>query len=173
VATDTRQLLIPYPAGRDLERHELRRLVGELAQRPQTWLALVSHDREQRVYEQLWQDNHVSAWLICWMQDHDTGFHDHDLSSGAVAVASGQINEERLVIGGEPLARTLSPGESFDFGASEIHRVRHVGAVPAVTLHAYSPPLRRMGAYSVEPGGVLARLSMSQTEELRPLRLRA
>ena len=38
-----------------------------------------------------------------------------------------------------------------------------------MTLHAYSPPLWRMGAYAVREGGVLARHSVSYAEELHPL----
>ncbi len=45
----------------------------------------------------------------------------------------------------------------------------HTGDEPAVTLHVYSPPLWRMGAYEVLPGGELTRQSMSYVEELRPL----
>ena len=39
---------------------------------------------------------------------------------------------------------------------------------PAVSIHAYSPPLWRMGAYVVEPDGTLRRESISYAEELRP-----
>ena len=39
-----------------------------------------------------------------------------------------------------------------------------------MTLHAYSPPLWRMGAYEVRGDGTLARHSLSYAEEeLRPL----
>ena len=86
------------------------------------------------------------------MNDHDTGFHDHDLSAGALSVVRGSVCEERLVLGGAPATRTLSAGESLTFAASDIHRVAHAGSEPAVTLHAYSPPLWRMGAYEVSPG---------------------
>ncbi len=103
------------------------------------------------------------------MNDHDTGFHDHDLSAGALSVVRGSVCEERLVLGGAPSSRTLSAGESLTFAASDIHRVAHAGSEPAVTLHAYSPPLWRMGAYEVSPEGTLRRHSMSYAEELRPL----
>ena len=111
----------------------------------------------------------MTAWLICWMDDHDTGFHDHDRSSGAVAVVSGAVREERLAIGGEPRRRTVEAGDSFHFSASDIHRVRHGGEDPAVTLHVYSPPLLQMGAYAIGEDGVLVRHAMSYAEELRPL----
>ena len=45
----------------------------------------------------------------------------------------------------------------------------HAGAEPAVTIHAYSPPLWRMGAYEVQPEGRLLRHSVSYAEELRPI----
>ena len=47
--------------------------------------------------------------------------------------------------------------------------MRHGGGGPAVTIHAYSPPLWRMGTYEVRPGGELARHSVSYAEELRPI----
>ena len=40
---------------------------------------------------------------------------------------------------------------------------------PAVTIHAYSPPLVRMGSYLVEPSGQLLRLRVSYEDELRLL----
>jgi hypothetical protein len=39
---------------------------------------------------------------------------------------------------------------------------------PAVSIHAYSPPLWRMGSYAVGPDGTLRRQSVSYAEELRP-----
>ena len=72
--------------GRDLTGPELRELALGLADQPELWAHLVHHDPAARVYEELLQDDHVAIWLICWMQDHDTGFHDHDLSAGGVAV---------------------------------------------------------------------------------------
>ena len=86
------------------------------------------------------------------MNDHDTGFHDHDLSAGALSVVRGRVREDRLVLGGAPASRTLAAGESLTFAASDIHRVCTPATEPAVTLHAYSPPLWRMGAYEVAPG---------------------
>jgi predicted metal-dependent enzyme (double-stranded beta helix superfamily) len=111
----------------------------------------------------------VGVWLICWMNDHDTGFHDHDISAGAVSIVQGRILEERLTVGSEPARRVYLPGEAFDFAASDIHRMSHAGGGPAISIHAYSPPLWRMGAYAVDPSGVVSRTSISYAEELRPL----
>jgi predicted metal-dependent enzyme (double-stranded beta helix superfamily) len=153
----------------DLTQPELERLVRDLAARPERWRHLVGHRPDARTYAELGRDRHVAVWLICWMHDHDTGFHDHDLSAGAVAVTAGAVREERLVLGGPPAARTVAAGGSFTFGPSDIHRVSHAGSEPAVTLHAYSPPLWRMGSYEVLPSGELRRWSLSYAEELRPI----
>jgi hypothetical protein len=45
----------------------------------------------------------------------------------------------------------------------------HDGDGVEVSIHAYSPPLWRMGAYAVDPDGTLRRTSISYAEELRPL----
>jgi predicted metal-dependent enzyme (double-stranded beta helix superfamily) len=159
---------VPRPRGRDLSGPELEAFVQELADRPELWIERVRHDVSQRSYEELLSDAHVTAWLICWMDDHDTGFHDHDVSAGAVAVVSGAVREERLTIDGPPLERRVQAGRSFHFSPADIHRVSHAGNEPAVTIHVYSPPLLRMGAYVVGEDGVLARHPMSSEEELRP-----
>jgi Cysteine dioxygenase type I len=159
---------VPRPRGRDLSGPELQTFVSELADRPELWIDLVKHDSTQRVYEELLSDDHVTAWLICWMDEQDTGFHDHDVSAGAVAVLSGAVREQRLAIDGPPREHVVATGGSFHFSAADIHRVCHDGHDPAVTLHVYSPPLLRMGAYVIGDDGVLVRHPMSYEEELRP-----
>jgi predicted metal-dependent enzyme (double-stranded beta helix superfamily) len=160
---------LPRPRGRDLTELELLAFVRALADSPELWIEFVRHDVNQRTYEELISDEHMTAWLICWMDDHDTGFHDHDLSVGAVAVVGGRVREERLRIDGPPRERAYAAGGSFSFSPADIHRVRHAGSDPAVTLHVYSPPLLRMGAYAVDEDGVLSRRQVLSTEELRPL----
>ena len=158
---------VPRPRGRDLSGPELELFVNELADRPELWIDLVEHDRTQRVYRELLHDEHLTAWLICWMDQHDTGFHDHDVSAGALAVVSGAVREQRLAIDGPPVDRTFRAGGGFHFSASDIHRVRHAGEDPAVTLHVYSPPLVNMGSYVIAARGVLERHPVSYREELR------
>ncbi len=161
--------VIPPAPDRDLDRSELRELVTSIAAQPEGWRGLVRYGTPERAFEQLWRDDHVDVWVITWTNDHDTGFHDHDISSGAICVIDGAIKHERLVIGGEPSVVIYGPGDSFCFDASEVHRMSHWGDVPAVTIHAYSPPLWRMGQYHFRNDGVMRRLSVSYAEELRPL----
>ena len=55
------------------------------------------------------------------------------------------------MLGGAPAARTVSAGESLTFAPPTSTASRTRAAEPAITLHAYSPPLWRMGAYEVSP----------------------
>jgi quercetin dioxygenase-like cupin family protein len=146
---------------------ELERFVADLAQDRDRWAHLVHHADDVRVYELLWEDEEVNAWVICWSEDQDTGFHDHDESGAAIRVISGQVREERLRVGAAPQSRVLGPGSTLTIPPVAIHRVLHAGEAPAVTIHAYSPPLRRTGAYRIGPDGALERESLSVEEELR------
>ena len=154
---------------RDLDCSELRDLVARIAADPQQWQGLVRHGTPERHFEQLWRDDHVDVWVITWTNGNDTGFHDHDVSRGAVAVVEGEVTEERLVVGGPPRRLRHAAGETFEFDASHVHRMCLDADGPAVSIHAYSPPLWRMGAYTVASDGTLRRESVSYAEELRPV----
>jgi predicted metal-dependent enzyme (double-stranded beta helix superfamily) len=157
---DRKRLLTP---------EELQDLALSIAARPQLWADRVRHDRDRRIFEQIHLDEYVGVWLLCWMPGHDTGFHDHDISSGAFAVTRGRLREERLRFGAPASGVSLTPGKSVCFGPSDIHRVVHEGESPAVSVHAYSPPLVRMGSYVISNGGALLREPLGPVEELRPL----
>jgi Cysteine dioxygenase type I len=147
---------------------DLERFSRELAAATDHWREHVRHDGDARTYETIWDDAYVNAWVVCWSATNDTGFHDHDLSAGAITVVSGSVREERLALGGDPLVRTFDSGDSFHLGVSAIHRIMHAGDGPAVTIHAYSPPLTRQGVYRTAADGALERDAQPFTEELRP-----
>jgi hypothetical protein len=129
----------------------------------------VRSDTVERHFAQLVRDDHIDVWVISWASGNDTGFHDHDVSRGAVAVVEGELVEERLVMGGPPRVRRHRAGDVFDFDASHVHRMHQDAATHAVSIHAYSPPLWRMGTYVVGLDGTLERRSISYAEELRPV----
>jgi mannose-6-phosphate isomerase-like protein (cupin superfamily) len=126
------------------------------AERAEAWRPLIRHESEERVSELVYRDDDVELYLICWMPGHDTGFHDHDHSSAAVTVLSGEVIEERLSLTGT-VERRVASGDLVTIAKEAIHRVRHSGDAPAVTLHAYSPPLSRVGTYEVADNGALLR----------------
>jgi mannose-6-phosphate isomerase-like protein (cupin superfamily) len=146
---------------------QLERFVGVLAASPERWSEHVRHACDERVYEQIWDDEDVNAWVICWSEDQDTGFHDHDESGAAVAVIEGSVREDRLALGSAPRTRQLGAGQTFTVPAVAIHRVLHAGQGPAVTIHAYSPPLTRTGAYRIGEDGSLEREALPFEAELR------
>jgi mannose-6-phosphate isomerase-like protein (cupin superfamily) len=146
---------------------ELERFAAHLADSPHLWEHLVRHADDARVYELVWEDEEVNAWVICWSEDQDTGFHDHDVSGAAISVISGHVREDRLALSSPPRSRIAGPGTTFTVPPVAIHRVLHTGDAPAVTIHAYSPPLARTGSYRVGPGGELERETLSLEEELR------
>jgi mannose-6-phosphate isomerase-like protein (cupin superfamily) len=146
---------------------ELARFAAELAAAPERWRHHVRHADDVRVYEQIWDDDEVNAWVICWSEDQDTGFHDHDESAAGIAVVSGHVREDRLTISGTPLEREFGAGATFTVPPVAIHRVLHAGDQPAVTIHVYSPPLTRTGAYRIGPDGELEREALAYEVELR------
>jgi quercetin dioxygenase-like cupin family protein len=150
-----------------LTNEELGQFVEALAATPERWAHLVRHTDDARFYKQIWDSEEVNAWVICWSEDQDTGFHDHDDSAAAILVIDGQVREERLRLGASPQGRVGRPGTMLFVPPTAIHRVLHAGDGPAVTIHAYSPPLTRTGAYRVGPRGELERASLFYDEELR------
>lgn len=151
-----------------LERAALERFAAALAARPERWRHLVRHAPATRTYDLLWQDEVLNAWLICWGRGHDTGFHDHESSAAVIEVIEGHVREERLRLFQSPRAQLLGPGSRAYVPAAAIHRVVHFAGAPAITIHAYSPPLRTTGAYRIGPHGELERTCLAEGEELRP-----
>ncbi|MEV0586204.1 cysteine dioxygenase family protein [Nonomuraea sp. NPDC050310] len=154
---------------RNLDRRELRDLVEELAADPARWQDQVEFpEGEGRHYASLYRDAYVDVWLLCWRPEDDTGWHDHDISSGAVRVVRGALLECNPRIGGQHLETVVGEGQSFSFGPDHIHRL--TGAVDrSVSIHAYSPPLWRLGQYSIDDTGLMRRVSVSYADELRPI----
>lgn len=159
---------LPALPGRTLTRPQLQKWVTEFAKQPSLWEHDVRHVEGKRHYASLYRDSNIDVWLLCWNSVDDTGWHDHDISSGAVVVTRGAVYEAAPRMGGDPVRRVVRAGRSFSFGADHIHRMG--GETDgSVSIHAYSPPLWRMGQYAIGRNGVLRRLSVSYAEELRPI----
>jgi quercetin dioxygenase-like cupin family protein len=150
-----------------LSTEELEPFVQKLAADTPRWRPHINHDPDQRTYRLIWEDESVNAWVLCWSEDHDTGFHDHEASAAAIIVLAGHVGEDRLRLDGPPKTRISAAGEIFTVPPNAIHRVLHHGEVPAITLHAYSPPLVRVGSYSLSEDGELLREPQEGEQELK------
>jgi len=158
------------PGARTLERDESASLARAIGAAQNIWQPFVRHDPNQRNFTQLYRDPSLDVWLICWDNAQDTGYHDHDRSSGAVYVCTGMLCEDSFHRDDDGWMRERTrehdAGHGFDFPASYIHGVRHPGGQPAVSIHVYSPALWRMGHYYYDEQGIMNRISMTYTDEL-------
>jgi hypothetical protein len=158
-------------AGENLTRPQLSALAVAIGNERRFWADLVRHDPNTRYFNQLYRDANLDAWLICWLDAQDTGYHDHELSSGAVYVVEGSLCEDYFYRDADGWidvrTRERPAGQVFDFDGASIHGVRHGGGPPATSIHVYSPALWRMGYY--EPGeGGLRRASITYADEMAP-----
>jgi len=140
-----------------LSPDELESVAAEIAGRTDIWEPLVHSDLEHRRYELVYEDDRMDAWVLSWMPDQGTGFHDHYISSVGLSVACGTVREDLMVYGTEPQTRVLAPGETRQGGPGYIHRVTYESGHPAVTVHVYSPRLDWVGQYRLGADGVVKR----------------
>jgi hypothetical protein len=131
-------------------------LLDVIAARPRLWQPCVRHEPACRWYGSLFRDEVVDLWLLTWQQDNRTELHDHGGSSGAFRVVAGTLAEDRPRVseaGGQTLTRARRRvGETVAFGPRLVHDVHNLEAVPAVSLHVYSPPLSAMTYYNLDDG---------------------
>jgi len=128
------------------------------------WLKRVRLSTERRWYERLHHGVDYDIWLISWMPGQSTGFHDHGESAGAFVVATGQLEEH---LPGQQ-ASSVRPGDSRAFGPQYVHDVRNESIAPAISIHAYSPPLNEMNEYELDGDQLVIRLGGSELFEKRP-----
>src|SRR4051794_41909548 len=118
---------------RILDAAELCTLASGLAARPELWRPHLRPDPARRTFHALVREPHATVWLICWMDGHDTGFHDHDGAAGAVAVVQGRVCEERLRLGRAARQGGRSAREGLTLGPPHTHRVTRVDGAAAGT----------------------------------------
>ena len=70
----------------------------------------------------LHRDAQLDVWAIFWLPENDTGWHDHDTSSGAVHVVDGELEEHALLVAAPERRTGYGAGAAFTFGPSHIHR---------------------------------------------------
>jgi rhodanese-related sulfurtransferase len=136
---------------------ELANIVSQFAS-SEGWMDRVRLRAEHRWYERLYQGPDHDIWVISWLPGQSTGFHDHGESAGAFVVATGILEEHRP--GEQTLVIHL--GEPRAFGPDYAHDVRNVSLAPAVSIHAYSPPLTDMNEYELDGSRLVPRERASE-----------
>lgn len=134
----------------------LGQMVAGIAASPGDWSELVRFDPAHRWYHRLDLADDYEVWLLCWLPGQETGFHDHGDAAGAFAVAHGVLRERSAAAGGRQVVRRDVPaGGVRSFGHQHVHDVRNAAVTPAISIHAYSPPLTAMRRYDMTPSGLV------------------
>jgi rhodanese-related sulfurtransferase len=131
---------------------ELANIVSRFAS-SDGWLDRVQLRADRRWYERLYHSPAYDLWAISWMPGQSTGFHDHGASSGAFVLASGILEEHRV----GDRTRVIHPGQPCAFGPDYTHDVRNASLAPAISIHAYSPPLDEMNEYELDGSQLVPR----------------
>jgi predicted metal-dependent enzyme (double-stranded beta helix superfamily) len=146
----------PVTAGNQVGPAQLARITSGIAGAPGQWLSLVRYDTSKRWYRRILLNEQYEVWLLSWLPGQQTGFHDHGPSAGAFAVVLGRLRERAAPSGRpEAIEKIVPQGAVRSFGPDYIHDVRNDSAQPAVSIHAYSPPLTTMRRFDVAAGGLL------------------
>jgi len=96
------------------------------------------------------------ALVLCWRNGQRSPIHDHQGSSCGVRVLSGTALETVFTRAHNSMiyaerSRALGPGTICATEDADIHQVSNLAedGGDLVTLHVYSPPLLRMGTYTL------------------------
>lgn len=152
---------LPGPAGlpgpaRRLSPAALGELVSSAMAAPAGWRSLVRFTADRRWFTRLALTPEYEIWLLSWLPGQHTGFHDHGDAAGAFGVAQGELRESLARPRSRRLRyRTAAPGSVTRFGRQHLHDVANAGREPAVSVHAYSPPLTAMQRYEMTQSGLV------------------
>src|SRR4051812_16717950 len=133
---------------------ELGELVRSIAARSAEWRPLPRFTEGQRGGARLAAPAGVDVWVLSWLRSQGTEPHDHGDSSAAFTVVAGTLTELRPDAAGTLVPQALGTGHTQTVAPGQIHDVVNRDRGPAVSIHAYSPPLTRMTYYAPTPEGL-------------------
>ena len=94
--------------------------------------------------------------VLCWKNGQRSPIHDHAGSSCCVRVLRGTLTETRFAFAPNGHVKAVestdhAPGSTFASADLDLHQVSNLqpGGADLVTLHVYSPPLQRMGTWTL------------------------
>lgn len=132
----------------------------------------VVFDEINRWSMRLFGDEYADIWLISWTREQSTELHDHAGSLGALTVVSGELTERYWTANQEQGAglrsHRIAAPTGLGFPVGHVHDVVNVEAEPAVSVHAYSPPLTAMAYYDIDGRGALRRTRTILTGDPEP-----
>lgn len=167
--TSTLSVAAPQTSGRRLSPTELHEVVERYADAVRAGDYVAHFGTEERWHRRIHSDDDVDVWLISWTTEQGTELHDHGGSEGAFTVVEGGLHEyvwSGATSGavGELVDHRRGVRETVAFGADHVHDVRNHDRAPAVSVHAYSPPIRLMNFYD-QSGDSLLRWASSWTDD--------
>jgi predicted metal-dependent enzyme (double-stranded beta helix superfamily) len=144
---------------------DLVSLVEAVATEPLAWEPRVRLPQgADRWWTRLHADRRFDLWLLSWLPGHATDLHDHGPSAAAFAVVRGLLHEVRIGSAGQTVSYPRNAGSVAWLAPGVIHEVNGAGRGPAVSIHAYSPPLREMNYFALGDSGPALVRSVRTTE---------
>jgi DMSO/TMAO reductase YedYZ molybdopterin-dependent catalytic subunit len=99
---------------------------------------------------------HYHVWVMCWHNGQRSPIHDHHGSACALVILDGTAtvtNFEKAANGHVKAmgSKDYTPGQIVVSADDDMHQVSNLqaGNADLITFHVYSPPLLRMGTYSI------------------------
>jgi hypothetical protein len=140
--------------GARLSPASLGRLVRDVAEAGE-WRDIVAFRTDERWFRRLELTDSYEIWLLSWLPGQHTGFHDHAEATGAFAVAQGGLLESLARSGSRRIRlRATACGAVRAFGDRHLHDLGNFSRTPAISVHAYSPPLTAMRRYEMTSAGM-------------------
>ncbi|MDM7831297.1 cysteine dioxygenase [Cellulomonas edaphi] len=154
----------PAAPERTLDVDELSALTRDIAAHPERWRPLVQFQTEGRWWTRLDGPAGVDVWLLTWLPSQGTELHDHGASAAAFTVVAGSLTEIRPD-DGRLVPRDFATDRTQTVDPGDLHDVLNTGTEPAVSIHAYSPPLTRMTYWARTPEERLVPARTVDTDE--------
>jgi cysteine dioxygenase len=135
---------------------ELKRALGEVSIAPGDVRPFVKFGDEGYRRNLLHAGPAYQALVLCWRNGQRSPIHDHRGSSCGVRVLEGTALETVFERARNQMiyavrSQEMAPGSICATQDADIHQVSNLAddGGDLVTLHVYSPPLLRMGTYSL------------------------
>jgi hypothetical protein len=149
-----------------LSLSDLAALTQAVAAAPARWQPHVQFGEASRHWSRLPSPAGVDLWLLTWLSEQSTDLHDHGRSAAALTVVQGTLTELRADRTGALSSATLTAPATQLVAPGVTHDVLNRAPEPAISIHAYSPPLTEMTFWTAGTHGMrpLRRIRTSEPE---------